>query len=180
MDREKIVLKTNFKGILDTFVKKLIVVLVTLGFVLGSNKVKEYVAKKNHITGSIFEGDILGTISMILVYIVIGILSILFLIALFKLLIVLYELKRVTIIDFEKEKIIVQKYDFPFEKQVLEKKFNSIAGAEITQKSIDRAVDCGSIYLEYLVLSKNDSKLRGIEIPYVEKPAEIKDKLLGD
>lgn len=177
MDKGKVVLKPNLKGILDTLLKKLLVVIVALGFVLGANEIKKYIAKKNNITGSIFSGDIIGTILMVFIYIIIAILFLLFLIALFRFSIVFYELKRVTTIDFESGKILVKKYDFPFEKQIIEKKFDSLVGAEITQNTIDRAAGCGTLYLEYLVLSKNDSKLRGIEIPYVENPVEIKDKL---
>lgn len=178
MEKETIVIKTSFKGILDTLLKKLLVValvLVVLGF---CDKAKQYVADKFNITDSIFGGDILGTISMIIVYIVMGIIFLLLLIALFKFLVVFYELKRVTTVDFNNEKIVVKKYDFPLEKQTIEKKFNQVVGAEINQKTLDRAVKCGNLYIEYLVLSKNDSKLRGIEVPYVENPLEIKDKLL--
>lgn len=183
MDKEAIVLKTSIKGLLDVLIKKLIVVLIAAVFFAASDKVREYVVKKYNITGSIFKGDIfkgdiLGTVSMILVYIVMGILLLLLLIALYRFLILFYELKRITTIDFSSEKIVIKKYEFPFEKQIFEKKFNKIVGIEIIQKSIDRAVNCGNVYIEYLVLSKNDSKLRGIEVPYVENPTEIKDKLL--
>lgn len=180
MNKETIVIKTNIKGILSALLKKLVVVLAVLFFLVISNKVKIYAAKKYNITDSIFGGEILGTISMVLIYIVMGIIFILFLIALYRFLILFYQLKRITTLDFEKEKIVVETYDFPFEKEILEKRFNRIAGVEINQKTIDRAVNCGTLYIEYLVLSKNDSKLRGIEVPYVENPIEIKNKLLEE
>ncbi|ERI89989.1 hypothetical protein HMPREF1982_04256 [Clostridiales bacterium oral taxon 876 str. F0540] len=180
MNKGAVVLKTNFKGILGELIKKLFVVLLVSAVCIAANKLRNYVADKFHINGSIFKGDIMGTISMILVYIVLGILLILLAIAVFKLLTVFYELKRVTTIDFDREKIIIQKYDFPFEREILEKKFNRIVGAEILQKSIDRTVNAGSIYLEYLVQSKNDSKLRGIEIPYILNPSSLKDRLMEE
>ncbi|MCM8711492.1 hypothetical protein M2651_10710 [Clostridium sp. SYSU_GA19001] len=180
MDKETIVLKTSIKGILDVLIKKLIIVAIAAAFYAASDKVRKYVANKYHITDSIFKADILGTVSMVLVYIVMAVLFILLLIALYRFLILFYELGRVTTIDFSSGKITIKKYDFPFEKQIFEKKFNKIVGIEIVQKTIDRAVKCGNLYIEYLVLSKNDSKLRGIEVPYVHNPADIKDRLLED
>lgn len=178
MDKETLVLKTNIKGLIGELLKKLVVVLIVLACCIAGDKLRKYVAEKYDMTGSIFKGEILGTISMILVYIVLAILLILLFIALYRLLWLLYELKHKTTIDFANEKIIIQKYDFPFEKQIEEKRFNSIVGVEVNQKSIDRAVKTGTLYVEYLVQSKNDSKLRGIEVPYIMDPIGIKDKLL--
>lgn len=181
MDKGTIVIKTNFKALMDSLIKRLIVLIVVLGICLGGNKFKNYVAEKFNITDSIFKAaDPLGIVSMVLVYIVLGILVVLLLISLFKFLAVFYELKRVTVIDFVREKITIQSYDFPFEKQIEEKRFNKIVGVDILQKSLDRLVNSGTLYVEYLVLSKNDSKLRGIEIPNVTNPIKIKEKLLDD
>jgi Ca2+/Na+ antiporter len=178
VDKGTVVLKTNFKGLIGELVKKLFVVLLVVAVCVAAGKLRLYVIDKFNITGNIFKGEILGIISMILVYIVLAILGILLLIALYKFLVLFYELARVTTIDFEREKIIVKKYDFPFDKEVVEKKFNRIVGVEISQKSVDRAVNSGNLYVEYLVQSKNDSKLRGIEIPYVVYPLSIKDRLM--
>lgn len=180
MNKGAVILRTNIKGILGELIKKVFVILLVSAVCIAASKLRTYVADKFHISGSIFKGDIMGTISMILVYIVLGILFILLAIAVFKFLMVFYELKRVTTIDFDREKIIIQKYDFPFDKEILEKKFNRIVGVEISQKSIDRTVDAGTVYLEYLVQSKNDSKLRGIEIPYTINPFNLKDKLMEE
>lgn len=181
MDKGSIVVKTQIKALLGDLIKKIIVVLFVLLLCIAANKVKNYVADKYDITDSIFKAsDPLGIVSMILVYIVIGILLLLLIIALYKFLSIFYALKRVTVIDFVREKIIVQSYDFPYEKQIEEKKFNRIVGVDILQKTIDRTVNSGTLYLEYLVLSKNDSKLRGIEIPYVVNPIKIKDRLIDD
>ncbi|MBL4935380.1 hypothetical protein JK636_06370 [Clostridium sp. YIM B02515] len=180
MNKGAVILKTNIKGILGELIKKVFVILLVSAVCIAASKLRTYVADKFHISGSIFKGEIMGTISMILVYIVLGILFILLAIAVFKFLMVFYELKRVTTIDFDREKIIIQKYDFPFDKEILEKKFNRIVGVEIAQKSIDRTVDAGTVYLEYLVQSKNDSKLRGIEIPYTINPFNLKDKLMEE
>jgi hypothetical protein len=178
MDKSTVVLRTNFKGLLNELFKKLVVVLIVAAFCIAANKLKQYVEKKFSLTNSIFDGELLGTVSMILVYIVLAILLILLFIALGKMFALFYELKRVTTIDFAKERIVIQKYDFPFDKEIEEKKFNRIVGIEIEQKSIDRAVKCGSLYVEYLVQSKNDSKLRGFEVPFVQNPIMVKDKLL--
>jgi hypothetical protein len=178
MERETLVLKTDIKGLVNELVKKLIVVIIVSAICIAGNMVRKYVAEKFKITDSIFKGDIIGTISMIVVYIVLGILILLLLIALYKLGVLFYELMHVTTIDFSRERITIQKYDFPFEKQIEEKRFNQIVGVEVKQSSIDRAVKAGSLYIEYLVQSKNDSKLRGIEVPYVVNPVDIKDRLL--
>lgn len=181
VDKGSIVIKTDIKALLGDLIKKIIVVLLVLGLCIVGNIVKNYVASKYKITDSIFKAeDPLGIVSMILVYIVLGILLLLFIIAVYKFFSLFYSLKRVTIIDFVREKIIVQSYDFPYEKHIEEKRFSRIVGVEILQKSIDRAVNSGTLYLEYLVLSKNDSKLRGIEIPYVLSPVKIKDRLIDD
>ena len=181
MEREILVLKTDIKGLIGELLKKLLVVGIVVAICLAGDKLRKYVANKYNITDSIFKSaDMLGTVSMVVVYIVLGILILLLIIALYKFFIVFYELKHVTTIDFSREKIIVQKYEFPLDKIVVEKRFNKIVGVEVTQKTIDRAVKAGTLYVEYLVLSKNDSKLRGIEVPYVMNPIDIKDRLLED
>jgi hypothetical protein len=181
MEKETLILKTDIKGLIGEMLKKLLVVGIVLALCLAGNKLKKYVADKYNITDSVFKSaDMLGTISMIIVYIVLGILILLLIIALYKFFILFYELKHVTTIDFAKERIIVEKYDFPFDKQVEEKRFNKIVGVEVTQKTIDRAVKSGTLYVEYLVQSKNDSKLRGIEVPYLINPINIKNRLLED
>lgn len=178
MENGAIVLKTNIQALIGNLSKKIIVVLISTAFCLAGIRLKNYVADKYDITESIFKAELLGTISMIIVYIVLGILAILLLISLYKFFGLFYELKRVTNIDFVREKILIQSYEFPFDKQTEEKKFNKIVGVEISQKSIDRMFNSGTLYIEYLVQSKNDSKLRGFEVPYVLNPVAVKDKLL--
>jgi hypothetical protein len=181
VEKDSLVLKTDIRGLVGELLKKLLVVGIVLALCLTGDKLRKYVAEKYNITDSLFKStDMLGTISMIVVYIVLGILVLLLIIALYKFLILFYELKHVTQIDFSRERIIVQRYDFPFDKQVEEKRFNKIVGVEVTQKTIDRAVKSGTIYIEYLVQSKNDSKLRGMEVPYILNPVNIKDRLLED
>jgi hypothetical protein len=181
MQKDTLVLKTNIKGLTGELIKKLLVVVIVLALCLTGNILTKYVADKYNITDSIFKStDMLGTISMVIVYIVLGVLILFLIIALYKFFILFYELKHVTTIDFSRERIIVEKYDFPFDKQVEEKRFNRIVGIDVTQKTIDRSVNAGSLYIEYLVQSKNDSKLRGFEVPYLINPINIKDRLLED
>lgn len=181
MEKGKVVLKTDIRGLIGELLKKLLAVSIVLALCLIGDKVRKYVADKYNITDSLFKSaDMLGTISMIVVYIVLGILVLLLVIALYKFLILFYELKHVTIIDFDRERIVIQRYDFPFDKQIEEKRFNKIVGVEVAQKTIDRAVKAGNLYVEYLVQSKNDSKLRGIEVPFIINPVNIKDRLLED
>jgi hypothetical protein len=181
MQKDTLVLKTNIKGLTGELIKKLLVVIIVLAICLTGNILRKYVADKYNITDSIFKStDMLGTISMVIVYIVLGVLTLFLIIALYKFFILFYELKHVTTIDFSRERIIVEKYDFPFDKQVEEKRFNRIVGIDVTQKTIDRSVNAGSLYIEYLVQSKNDSKLRGFEVPYLINPINIKDRLLED
>ncbi|MCM0648339.1 hypothetical protein NBE98_08120 [Clostridium swellfunianum] len=181
MQKENLVLKTDIRGLVGEILKKLLVVGIVLALCIAGDKLRKYVADKYNITDSLFKSsDMLGTVSMIVVYIVLGILLLLLIIAVYKFLILFYELKHVTTIDFEKERIIIQRYDFPFDRQIQEKRFNKIVGVEITQKTIDRAVKSGNLYVEYLVQSKNDSKLRGIEVPYILNPVNTKDMLLED
>jgi hypothetical protein len=181
MQKDTLVLKTNIKGLTGELIKKLLVVVIVLALCLTGNILRKYVADKYNITDSIFKStDMLGTISMVIVYIVLGVLVLFLIIALYKFFILFYELKHVTTIDFSRERIIVEKYDFPFDKQVEEKRFNRIVGIDVTQKTIDRSVNAGSLYIEYLVQSKNDSKLRGFEVPYLINPINIKDRLLED
>jgi hypothetical protein len=181
MQKDTLVLKTNIKGLTGELIKKLLVVVIVLALCLTGNILRKYIADKYNITDSIFKStDMLGTISMVIVYIVLGVLILFLIIALYKFFILFYELKHVTTIDFSRERIIVEKYDFPFDKQVEEKRFNRIVGIDVTQKTIDRSVNAGSLYIEYLVQSKNDSKLRGFEVPYLINPINIKDRLLED
>lgn len=181
MEKGKVVLKTDIRGLIGELLKKLLAVSIVLALCLIGDKLRKYVADKYNITDSLFKSaDMLGTISMIVVYIVLGILVLLLVIALYKFLILFYELKHVTIIDFDRERIVIQRYDFPFDKQIEEKRFNKIVGVEVAQKTIDRVVKAGNLYVEYLVQSKNDSKLRGVEVPFIVNPVNIKDRLLED
>lgn len=178
MDKRSLVVKTDIRGLTGDLIKRFMVLLITLLCCIAGNRVRKYVADRFDITDSIFKAELIGTVSMILVYIVLGILILLTLIALYKFLVLFYELKHETTIDFEKEKIIIQSYDFPFDRQIEEKRFNRIVGIEVTQKSIDRMAGAGTLCIEYLVQSKTDSKLRSIEMPYVLNPVRLKDKLL--
>lgn len=181
MEKSLIVIKTEIKALLNDLIKKLLVMLFVLILFFLCNRVKNNLAQKYNLTDSIFSiSDPFAVVSMLLVYIVLGVLLILLIVALYKLFSLFYELKRVTVIDFVRGKIIIESYDFPFDKQIEEKKFDNIIGVDIIQKSIDRTVNSGTLYLEYLVLSKNDSKLRGMEIPNVSNPMKIKDRLLNN
>jgi hypothetical protein len=178
MDKGSIVFKTDIKALTGDLIKRFITFLITLIICIIGDKLRKYIASRFDITDSIFKAELIGTVSMILVYIVLGILILLTLIALYKFLVLFYELKHNTTIDFEREKILMQSYDFPFDKQVEEKRFNRIVGVEVKQKSLDRIAGAGSLCIEYLVQSKTDSKLRSIEVPYVLNPVKMKDKLL--
>lgn len=181
MEKGTITIKTEIKALLGDLIKKSIIILLIMILCIAAIKAKNNIAVKYNLVDSIFNGsDPLGVVSLILVYFVIGILIILLIFALYKLFSLFYALKRVTVIDFAREKIIVESYDFPFDKQIEEKRFNRIVGVDILQKSIDRAVNSGTLYIEYLVFSRNDSKLRGIEIPNVLYPIKIKEKLIND
>lgn len=180
MDKQQMVLKANIKGLLGVLLKKLVIVFIVLIACIAANKLKLYVETKYNITGSIFKTDVLGTVSIISVYIVLLILLIVLLIAAYRFFEVFYELGRKTNIDFNNERIEIRKYEFPYDREVIERRFNRIVGVEVSQKSVERMLDCGTLYIEYLVLSKNDSKLRGIEIPFIEKPFEIKSILLEE
>jgi hypothetical protein len=178
MDKGSLVLKTDIKALAGDLIKRFGTFLITLVICIIGNKLRKYVASKFDITDSIFKAELVGTVSMVLVYIVLGILVLLALIALYKFLALFYELKHTTTIDFEKGKIIMQSYDFPFDRHVEEKRFNRIVGVVVTQKSLDRMAGAGELCVEYLVQSKTDSKLRSIEVPYVLNPLRMKDKLL--
>jgi len=180
MDKQPIVLKTSFKGILGILLKKLVITLIALVACIAANKLKLFVEDKYNITDSIFKTDILGTVAIIAVYIVLLILLLFLLIAVYRFFEVFYEMGRNTHIDFINESIKVKKYDFPFDREIIERRFNRIVGVEISQKSLERILDCGTLYVEYLVFSKNDSKLRGIEIPFIDNPFEIKSILLEE
>jgi hypothetical protein len=180
MNKGVTVIKTNVKGILGVLLKKIFFLIISSGVLALGFQLKLYVQNKLGVTGNIFTADIVGMVSMILTYIVLGILALFFIIAACKFLSVFYELGRETTIDFQQERIVIKKYDFPFEKEISEKKFNRIVGVDINQKSIERSVNCGNVCIEYLVLSKNDSKLRAIEVPYVENPEQIKRILLEE
>lgn len=180
MGKQPITLKTSFKGLAGILFRKLIALIIAILACIIINRVKLFVEVKYNITGSIFKADILGSVVIIIVYIVLLIVILFLLAAAYKLFGVLYEMRRTTLIDFEKEVIEIKKYDFPYEREIVERRFNRIVGVEVSQKTIDRFLNCGTLYIEYLVLSKNDSKLRGIEIPFVENPFSIKALLMEE
>lgn len=104
--------------------------------------------------------------------------AILFLYLMFQTLILLSHLTAITVIDFENHHILEKKYLFPFQRIEDENLFHQIIQVRIDQNLLDRLMNCGNLYIEYLVLSKLDSQLRVMEVPFITDPERIKRKLL--
>lgn len=97
---------------------------------------------------------------------------------LYRFLSLLLELTSTTIIDFEQQRIYEQRLHLPFHRTEDENIFHQIIQVRVEQNLIDRLVNGGAIYMEYLVLSRLDSQLRFLEVPYIKNPESIKRKLI--
>ena len=56
--------------------------------------------------------------------------------------------------------------------------FHQIIQVRIDQNLLDRLAGGGNLYVEYLVLSKLDSQLRVLELPFIKHPEKLKRKLI--
>jgi len=90
----------------------------------------------------------------------------------------LSQLTGVTVVDFENSRIIEKKYLFPVQRIEDENMFHQIIQVRIEQNLMDRVLQVGNLYVEYLVLSKLDSQLRVLEVPFIIHPERLKRRLL--
>lgn len=90
----------------------------------------------------------------------------------------LSQLTGVTVIDFDNNRILEKKYLFPVQRIEDENVFHQIIQVRIEQNLIDRTLKSGHLYVEYLVLSKLDSQLRFLEVPFIADPERVKRKLI--
>jgi hypothetical protein len=181
VEKETLVLKTTFRGIFGDFIKKIIGLIAAFVIYLFGKGILSGLYAKNNIVSiktSLFEIPFASLSFIIFIYIIYAVLIILSIFILCKLVILLCELKNITIIDFVEEKIETKKHGFLFTKDESQSKFDRIIKVEIEQKMIDRLVNTGGFYVEYLVNSKLDSQLKSFEVMHIEKPFEKREKLI--
>lgn len=182
MEKSTITIKGSFKGISGDFFKNIIILVCTLVvYVVSNNLRKNYYSKFgissffDFVTG--FENlSVIAILSCI--FLLFFILAIVALSTILKTAALLYEIHRITTIDFISGKILVESYSFPFNKNTDENLFNDIINVNINQGLMNRTFNTGYIYIEYLTCSKVDSQLRTLEIPHVSMPFKIKTKLI--
>jgi hypothetical protein len=182
MEKNSITISGSFKGIAGTFLKRiLILILVCIFYIIISNIKNQYYSEYNieslwaFIT-AFTNFEVIAILSLI--FIVYLILLWIFITVLYKTILLVYEIPKTTVIDFQNEKITSTTYSFPFSKQVDENKFNDIINVVISQDMMKRLFNSGHLYIEFLTYSKLDSQLRNIEITYVANPLKLKQELL--
>jgi hypothetical protein len=182
METNKITIRGSFKGISGNFTKNIVYLLVILIVYLIANVNKNKYFRRHNITSlwNFIKGFTEPKIIIILLslYLLIFILLVLGISITIKIIALLYETQKLVIIDYSTGKITEETLSFPFTKSQEESKFNDIISVNITQDMLHRLFNSGDLYLEYMTYTKVDSKIRNMEITYVESPHKIKSKMI--
>lgn len=182
MDKNTVVIRGSFKGILGDFIMNFLMLILTFTVYSVANKyrLKYY---EDYDIKSFFSFVMEFTnIKVIVILFSIFLLFFILLIAaislVFKIIGLLYETQKVITVDYVAGKILVETFSFPFSKTVEEHKFNDIVNVSISQSLLGRLFSTGDMYIEYLTCSKVDSKLKTLDITYVNGPFRIKPKMI--
>lgn len=185
MESKQVVMRASLQGMVSKLLKLSLFLLVVLmvwrrlrRFQAGVFETYD-VSYLSALTNAL-ETDIAVTEMVMLVasYFFMAGLAALFLYLFYQLLFLISYLTGTTIIDFDHNRIIEKRYLFPFQRIEDENAFHQIIQVRIEQNLLDRMAKGGNLYVEYLVLSKLDSQLRVLEIPYILEPERAKRKLL--
>ncbi|KAB3531574.1 hypothetical protein [Alkaliphilus serpentinus] len=185
MEEKVISLKACFKGILSDLLILVLKLSLAFGFFLVINGYKNTLYNRYDIG---FRSSLVNPLKtdisltdfvlLYLTYIILVILLSFLLYVIYKIISLLVKVPGKTTIDFAKEKIIIKKNISPFTKIDEEILFYKIIEAGVRQNLLQRILETGDLYMEYLVLSETDSHIRGLEIKYISSPYQVKKKLL--
>lgn len=185
MESNQVVMRASLQGMLSKLIKLGAYFLVVLFF---WRRVRRYQADifdtydVNYLSAltNAMETDIeMVEIGLLVVsYMGMIILFCLFLYLAYHILRLLSQLTGVTVVDFENNRILEKRYLFPVQRIEDENMFHQIIQVRIEQNLIDRVLQVGHLYVEYLVLSKLDSQLRVLEVPFIAHPERLKKRLL--
>lgn len=89
-----------------------------------------------------------------------------------------YESNVIIEINLAKANYKIERLNFPLSKEIEEGTINQIISVDICQNFIERLLNCGHIYVEYLVFSKTGARAKTLCVPNVESPLIIKNNLL--
>lgn len=179
MDKENIILKSTFRGMLNDIIKRAVELIIILLCLLKANSIRKEVSDGISLKSLLSSSSEMDTLIYTLaIFAVIVVLSILALIVIFKTIMIMFELSTCIEINLNEKKIIIHKVEFPLMKIMDENKFNEIIEVGIFQKTLDRVFNTGHLYVEYLVQSKVDSKIRTVYVPYVIDPEEQKKLIM--
>jgi len=185
MEEKAIILKASFKGIISNLLLLILKFSITLiGFSLIS-RMKNIVFNKYSIGfRSSLVNPLNSDISLVdfgilyLSYILTVVLVVYLVIVLYQILSLLMAIPAKATFDYNREKIIIKKNISPFTMISEENVFNKIIEVTVSQNYIQRLLNTGTLYVEYLVLSEVDSHIRDIEFKYLLSPFEVKKKLI--
>jgi hypothetical protein len=182
LDKNLVTIRGSFRGIAGDFLKNILILTFTIFvYVICSDIKGQYYTEYNiesfwKFVTELQHPDVMAIISLI--FISYAVLLWVSLRSAFKIIVLLYETLKTTVIDFNNGKIITTSYSFPFSKEVDENKFNEIININITQDLLQRLFNTGDVTIEYLTYSKVDSQLRNLEVTYVVKPFAIKPEMI--
>ncbi len=185
MESNQVVIRASLQGMLSKLLSLIICLFVAIFF---WKKLRGYqlnlfetydVSYLSALTNAL-ESDIeIMEVGLLVVsYLVAIVMIILFLYLAYRVLRLLSQLTGVTVVDFDQQRILEKKYLFPIQRIEDENLFNQIIQVRIEQNLFDRLFSGGHLYVEYLVLSKLDSQLRVLYVPFVKDPARLKRQLL--
>lgn len=182
MDKNTLVIKGSFKGIAGDFLKNFLLLLGSyIVYTIANHyKVKLYSEKE---ISSFFKfvvalEDMPTIIILFSIFLIFATLLVLAIYLVFKIINLLYETQKVVTIDYVAGKIYNVTYSFPLSKYTEEHKFTDIISVNIYQNMIHRLFGVGNLNIEYLTCSKVDSKLRNLEVTYLNAPVKVKQKLI--
>ncbi|MEN1761221.1 hypothetical protein [Anoxynatronum sibiricum] len=185
MDSNKVVLRASLQGMLSKLLKFILFTLVALTFwrrirgfqqrIFNTYDVSYLSALTNAMETDI---EIMEMVLLAGSYLAALAVLILLIYLFGKILSLLFALTGVTVIDFDQQRITEKRFVFPFQRIEDESMFHQIIQVRIDQTLLDRLAGGGNLYVEYLVLSKLDSQLRVLDLPFMKHPEKLKKKLI--
>ncbi len=184
MDKNYIVIKGSFKGIIGKLSKRIGILILFFILAAAGSQIKSS-ALLNAGVKSIKDFDLskmmdkpFQSVIIVSVYILYAILIILSIPLIYRIISLFYEVYKKVVIDYSKGSIVTESYFFPFQKITEENKFDDIIEVEVYQNVLDKLFVTGNLYIEYVACNKVDSKLKYVEIKYVLDPFSHKGNLI--
>lgn len=184
MDSINITINSSIKGILGKLTKRILILLLLFVCFIVFQNIKSNAAKvaglkiaTDYSINNLLDNPVQAAI-MLMVVIANFVLFVIAVTIIYKIINLFYETSKKLTFEYDNGKIITESHFPPFQRLIEENKFTEIIEVEVYQNAIDKYLNTGNIYIEFVACNAIDSQLRYVEINFVEDPFKIKDKLI--